>query len=76
MDPTILTILSAILGLLGGIVERRYSEKAIKKRDNDERDKELANQDSPAISKRLSNLRKRLRIHNRKKKRLYNSQRQ
>jgi hypothetical protein len=68
MTSTILTILSAILGLMGGIVERRYSKEAVKKRDNNERDKELAEQDSPAISKRLADLAKRLRIHNRKKK--------
>lgn len=68
MSGAIVHIILALLGLLGGVAERHYSKEAIKKRDNHERDKELAEQDSPAISKRLSDLHKRLRIHNRKKK--------
>ena len=64
MPDTILTILSAILGLLGGIVERRYSKEAVKERDDYERDKELASQDSPAIGRRLSDLHDKLRKKN------------
>ena len=69
MIETVLTILAGFIGIAGIIIKSRYSKEATKKRSDYERDKELANQDSFAISKRLSDLRKRLRIHNRKKKR-------
>ena len=58
-----------VLTLLVGAVSWYTSEEKQSKRDNDERDKELADQDSAAISKRLADKWKRLRIHNRKKKR-------
>jgi len=65
MLTTILTIISALIGLVGGVLERRYSTEEIKKRSDYERDEELANQDSPAIGKRLSDLRDRMRKKNR-----------
>ena len=68
MLTTILTIISALIGIIGGVIEKHYEPEAIEKRDEDEKNKELANQDSFAISKRLSDLRKRLRLRNSKKK--------
>ena len=65
MLTTILSIISVVVGVVGSILERRYSGGEIKKRDNYERDKELAGQDSPAIGKRLSDLRDRMRAKNR-----------
>ena len=56
MLTTILTIVSALIGIIGGIVERHYEPDAIKKRDGYERDKEIANKDHAAKSKRLSDL--------------------
>ena len=48
-------------------VEKRKKKK--KERERNEREKELVEQDSPAIGARLYDLRRRLRLHNRKKKR-------
>ena len=64
----LLHIILAILGLLGGMVERHYSDDAVKERDNDERDRELAEQNSTAISKRLSDGIRRVRLRNKKKR--------
>ena len=68
MIELILTIVAGVVSILVIIVKSRSSEESRKLRDDNERDKELANQDSFAISKRLSDKWKRLRIHNRKKK--------
>ena len=68
MIELILTIVAGVVSIVVIIVKSRSSEESRKKRNDNERDKELANQDSPAISKRLAGLHKRLRIHNRKKK--------
>ena len=69
MIELILTIVAGVVSVVVIIVKSRSSEESRKERDNDERDKELVEQDSPAISKRLSDLARMLRIHNRKKKR-------
>lgn len=66
MLTTILTIVSVLIGLIGGIAEKHYEPEAIKKRDDYERDKELNDQDSAGISVRLSNAFDRLRLFNRK----------
>ena len=60
MVEAVLYILSVILGLVGGVAERYYSEEAVQERSNYERDKELADQDSIAIGKRLRDLRNRM----------------
>ena len=65
MMSAILTILSAILGLLGGIVERRYSKEAIKKRGSHERGKALSEGKSKTIGLHLSNLYSRVRQNRR-----------
>jgi len=64
-----LSILSAIMSLVVWILKQRYSTENIQKRTRYERGKELAEQDSIAISKRLYDLHQRLRLYNRKKKR-------
>lgn len=56
MLSAILSILSVVLGIFGGFMERRYSPEAIKKRENNERDKEILEKDHMAKSKRLSDL--------------------
>ena len=68
MLTTVLTIISVLIGMVGGVLERRYSQDAVKKREDNKRDKELAKQDSIAISKRLSDYFDRLRLYNSKKK--------
>jgi len=68
MIELVLTIVAGIISIAVIVVKSRSSEESRKERNDNERRKELAEQDSFAISKRLSNLRKRLRIHNRKKK--------
>ena len=68
MLTTVLTIISVLIGIVGGVLERRYSEEGQRKRREYERDKELAEQNSIAISKRLSDYFDRLRLHNSKKK--------
>lgn len=61
MAETVLYIISVILGLVGGVAERYYSEEAVKKRSDYERDKVLADQDSVAIGQRMRDLRRRMR---------------
>jgi len=68
MIELVLTIVAGIISIAVIVIKSRSSEESRKERNDNERRKELAEQDSFAISKRLSNLRKRLRIHNRKKK--------
>lgn len=57
-------LIVSVLTLLVGAVTWYTSEEKQNKRHQNERDMELANQDSPAISKRLSNLRDRMRKKN------------
>lgn len=56
MITTILTIISTILGIAGGLVERHYSPEAIKRREGVERDEEIVEKNHAAKSARLSNL--------------------
>ena len=54
MIEAVISILVVIFGIIGVLFEKRYSAKAIKKREAHERDQELANHDSDAIASRLS----------------------
>jgi len=65
----VIDLIVMVLTLLVGAVSWYTSEGKKSERNQNERDKELVEQDSPAISKRLSDLARLLRIHNRKKKR-------
>ena len=56
MIETILTILAGIVGIAAIIIKKRYSRESTKKRNDHERDKEIAEKDHPAKSKRLSDL--------------------
>lgn len=56
MLTTVLSIISVIIGIIGGVLERRYTPDAVKKRNSSERDKEIAEKDHIAKSKRLSDL--------------------
>ena len=56
MLTTILSIIAALVGVVGGVLERRYSDDAIKERNSSKRDKEIAGKDHIAKSKRLSDL--------------------
>ena len=55
-----------LLVILKGVLSGRYSVEGKKKRDDYERDKMLIDQDSPGISKRLSDGFDKLRLFNRK----------
>jgi hypothetical protein len=56
MTTAIITIIASLVGMLGGILERRYKPDTIKKRNDHERDKEIAEKDHIAKSNRLSDL--------------------
>jgi hypothetical protein len=56
MLTTVLSIISVLIGIIGGVLERRYTPDAIKDREAQERDKEIANKNHIAKSKRLSDL--------------------
>ncbi len=56
MLTLVLTIISSLIGIIGSVMERRYKPDEIKKRNDHERDKEIAEKDHPAKSKRLSDL--------------------
>lgn len=68
MVSLLIAIAPLLLTILGSIAKASFSEEGKRKREEYERDKELAEQDSIAISKRLSDGFDRLRLHNRKKK--------
>ena len=61
MVSILVAILPTLLTILGFIVNERFGEEGIKKRSDHERDKEIAEKDHPAKSKRLSDLMDRLR---------------
>ena len=67
MLTTVLSIISVLIGIIGGILERRYTPDAIKKRSNRERDKEIADKDHVGKSKRLSDLMDAIRLRGAKK---------
>lgn len=69
-------LISILLSIFIGIFQWHNSPERKQKRNDHERDKELANQDSIAISKRLSDLYDKLWIHNRKKRKLRTSRRE
>lgn len=52
----ILGILAVIFSIGGVLFKKRYSAKEVKKRDDNERDKEIIEKDHMAMSKRLSDL--------------------
>lgn len=52
----ILGLITALLTIVGFIMEKRYSPEATKKREDKEIDKEIAKKDHIAKSKRLSDL--------------------
>ena len=56
MLTTVLSIISVLIGIIGGVLERRYTPDAIKERKDTARDKEIADKDHIAKSKRLSDL--------------------
>jgi len=67
MIETILTILAGLVGIAGIIIKSRYSKEATKKRSDHERDKEIAEKDHVAKSKRLSDLLDAVKLRNSKK---------
>lgn len=67
MVETILTILAGLIGIAGIIIKSRYSKGSSKKRNDHERDKEIAEKDHPAKSKRLSDLLDAAKLRNAKK---------
>ncbi len=67
MIEAVLTILAGLVGIAGIIFKSRYSKESTKKRNNHERDKEIAEKDHPAKSKRLSNLFDAVKLRNAKK---------
>ena len=67
MVNILVAILPTLLLILGFIVKGRFSEEGIKKRSDHERDKEIAEKDHIAKSKRLSNLLDLVRLRNSKK---------
>ena len=69
MVEIFLALCPILLVVLKSIISGRYSVEGKKKRADYERDKELANQDSMGISRRLSNGLGRIRLYNRKKRR-------
>ncbi len=56
MLTTVLSIISVLIGIIGGVLERRYTDDAVKKRRAEERNKEIVDKDHIAKSKRLSDL--------------------
>ncbi len=67
MIETVLTILAGLIGIVGIIIKSRYSKESIKKRKDHERDKEIAEKDHPAKSRRLSDLFDAVKLRNAKK---------
>ncbi len=67
MIETILTILAGLIGIAGIIIKSRYSKESKKKRNDHERDKEIAGKDHVAKSRRLSNLLDAVKLRNSKK---------
>ena len=59
-------LITVILSIIVGFVQWYNEPEKVKKRNDHERDKELSNQDSIAISQRLSDGLDRMRIFNRK----------
>ena len=66
MPEAILTILAGLVGIAGIIIKKRYSKEVTKKRNDHERDKEIAEKDHPAKSRRLSNLLDAVKLRNSK----------
>ena len=66
MTTAIITIIASLIGIIGGILERKYKPDAIKERNDHERDKEIAEKDHPAKSKRLSDLLDAVKLRNSK----------
>ncbi len=66
MIETVLTILAGLVGIAGIIIKKRYSKEATRKRNDHERDKEIAEKDQPAKSRRLSNLLDAVKLRNSK----------
>lgn len=64
MIETVLTILAGLIGIAGIIIKSRYSKGAARKRNDHERDKEIAEKDHIAKSRRLSDLFDRVRMRN------------
>jgi hypothetical protein len=64
MIEGIISILVVIFGIVGVLFKKRYSDKSIEDRKDRERDKELVQQNSPAISRRLSSGLDRMRKRN------------
>lgn len=67
MIETVLTILAGIVGIAGIIIKSRYSKESTKKRNDHEKDKEIAEKDHPAKSRRLSDLLDAVKLRNAKK---------
>ena len=67
MVSILVAILPTLLTILGFIVKERFSEEGIKKRSDYERDKEIAEKDHGAKSRRLSNLFDLVKLRNAKK---------
>ena len=68
MTTTVLTIIASLIGIIGGILERRYDVDAVNERTSYERDKEIAEGDSVKLSYRLSNAFDKLRSKGRNSK--------
>ena len=66
MIETILIILAGLVGIAAIIIKKRYSKEATKKRNDHERDKEIAEKDHVAKSKRLSDLLDAVKLRNSK----------
>lgn len=56
MIDAAISILAVIFGIIGILFKKRYSAKSTKEREDRERDKEIAEKDHLAKSKRLSDL--------------------
>ena len=69
MINAVLAIVAAIIGIVGGILERRYAKDATFKRDEAKRDKALANRDVKDINNRLMDLHSHVRRQNRNRAR-------
>ena len=67
MIEAVLTILAGLIGIAGIIFKSRYSKESIKKRNNHERDKEIAEKDHTAKASRLSDLFDAVKLRNAKK---------
>lgn len=66
MTTAIITIIASLIGIIGGILERRHEPDVVKKRNDHERNKEIAEKDHVAKSKRLSDLLDAVKLRNSK----------